>query len=174
MGGSVSETYHDKALRLKRMRRHASPWEAAKIDWLLSQLVSETDQPISLARERQLISITKRVNFEAAHRLESWTWSKCHNVHGHSWALEVTLQCSVLQMQHCAVQDLTQIGDILKKVVFDRLDHQYINEVLDETNPTCEIIALWAWKELKPVLPFLSRVRIYETETGWADYDGTA
>lgn len=95
-------------------------------------------------------------------------------MHGHSWSLEVTLAMhSPRNMKHNAVQDLTQIGDILKKVVFDKLDHQYINDVLDEPNPTCEFLTTWAWTQLEPVLPFLKNVRVYETATGWADYDGT-
>jgi len=113
-------------------------------------------------------TITKRIKFEAAHNLEAWTHSKCHNLHGHSWELEVTLASP--RLDNSAVMDLEEIGNVLHDLIFVVLDHQYINEVLGEDNPTCEFLAGWAWMELKPVLPLLKQVRVQETTSGWATY----
>jgi 6-pyruvoyltetrahydropterin/6-carboxytetrahydropterin synthase len=54
-----------------------------------------------------------------------------------------------------------------------RLDHQYPNEIDGLENPTAENIAGWIWQRVKPALPLLSAVTLYETSECWAEYDGT-
>lgn len=116
-----------------------------------------------------MFTLTKQIRFEAAHNLQDWPWSKCHNAHGHSWKLELTVAGN--NLDRGAIVDLEEMGRVMKKTIFDVLDHQHINEVLNERNPTCEYLARWAWKQLKPALPFLMiNVRVQETETGWATY----
>ncbi|MFT5046436.1 MAG: 6-pyruvoyltetrahydropterin/6-carboxytetrahydropterin synthase [Porticoccaceae bacterium] len=65
-------------------------------------------------------------------------------------------------------------GDI-KRIfapIYDQLDHNYLNEIEGLENPTSEIVARWIWRQLKPVLPNLSKVLINETCTSGCLYQG--
>jgi 6-pyruvoyltetrahydropterin/6-carboxytetrahydropterin synthase len=123
---------------------------------------------VGVLKGDQLYTLTKKVKFEAAHSLMSWTHSKCHNIHGHSWELEATLAAGTLDNN--AIVDLELMGKYLHDLIFSKVDHQYLNDSLREKDPTCEFIARWAWTQLKPVMPHLTSVRVQETSSGWATY----
>ena len=53
-----------------------------------------------------------------------------------------------------------------------RLDHYYLNEIEGLSNPTSEVLAVWLWDRLKPALPLLSAVIVYETCTSRCEYRG--
>lgn len=52
------------------------------------------------------------------------------------------------------------------------LDHHYLNEIEGLENPTAENIAKWIWNKMKPILPELSRVEVFETCTSGCIYAG--
>jgi 6-pyruvoyltetrahydropterin/6-carboxytetrahydropterin synthase len=56
--------------------------------------------------------------------------------------------------------------------IYDRLDHQYLNEISGLENPTSENLARWIWIEAKKVLPLLSQVIVHETCTSGCVYEG--
>jgi 6-pyruvoyltetrahydropterin/6-carboxytetrahydropterin synthase len=56
--------------------------------------------------------------------------------------------------------------------LYERLDHHYLNEVDGLDNPTSENLARWVWAQLKPSLPMLSRVTVFETCDCRCEYDG--
>ena len=86
-----------------------------------------------------MYTVTKRLEISAAHKLELDYKSKCQNLHGHNWIIEVTCVANELD-SNGMVYDFTHI----KREIVDRLDHQYINEVLGaKVNPTAENIAKW-------------------------------
>lgn len=64
-------------------------------------------------------------------------------------------------------------GDLKRVVhdrVVDRLDHRYVNDIVD--NPTAERMAVWIWRELEEALPGLAEVRLHETERCSVVYRG--
>ena len=56
--------------------------------------------------------------------------------------------------------------------LWERLDHNYLNEIEGLENPTSEIIAIWIWDRLKPSLPLLSKIVVGETCTAGCVYEG--
>ena len=56
--------------------------------------------------------------------------------------------------------------------VIQQVDHKFLNQVPGLENPTCEYIAIWLWNQLKPVLPLLSKIELYETPTSGVVYEG--
>ena len=56
--------------------------------------------------------------------------------------------------------------------IVKQLDHYYLNEIPGLSNPTSEVIAKWLWEQLKPALPQLSEIVIYETCTSACSYRG--
>lgn len=81
--------------------------------------------------------VRKRLEISAAHRLDLNYESKCSNIHGHNWIVEVICESETLD-ENGMIFDFTHI----KKKVVDALDHKYINEVVD-MNPTAENLAKW-------------------------------
>lgn len=74
------------------------------------------------------VMITKRLEFDAGHRLLNHE-SKCFNVHGHRWAVEVT--CSFGPKRDGLdkagrVTDFGNIKTVFGKWLDDTLDHTYI------------------------------------------------
>ena len=60
----------------------------------------------------------------------------------------------------------------MKRPVGSSLDHRYLNEVPGLENPTSEILAKWLWDKIKPKLPSLSRLIVFETCDVRCEYEG--
>ncbi len=78
--------------------------------------------------------------------------------------------------------DFKILKNILKKNVFDRFDHRFINQEVEpfKSNPklqtTVENLAVTMWKLLEPSLKkekvFLAEIALWETPTSFAVYRG--
>ena len=66
--------------------------------------------------------------------------------------------------------DFAELKRVVRSRVVDVLDHTYLNETIPI--PSAENIAIWIWGRLKPGLPQISAIRVYETADCWAEYDG--
>jgi 6-pyruvoyltetrahydropterin/6-carboxytetrahydropterin synthase len=111
--------------------------------------------------------IRKHFRFEAAHVLPFHP-GKCARLHGHSYRLEVAVR-GPLQMQGPArgmIEDFDTIKRVVRTHVVDVLDHQHLNELLE--NPTAEHIAMWIWQQLDERLPGLDEIVLWETATSCA------
>lgn len=81
--------------------------------------------------------VSKRMEIAGAHCLNLTYDSPCSNVHGHNWIVTVYCKSDKLN-ENGMVVDFAHI----KKQIHGRLDHQYVNAVVD-FNPTAENIAKW-------------------------------
>lgn len=111
--------------------------------------------------------VSKRMEIAGAHRLELPYKSGCSNLHGHNWIVTV----------HCKSPVLTKYGMIvdfkkLKETVHGKLDHQYINGIVD-FNPTAEKMAEWICKEVTKVCEVgkCYKVEVQESEGNVAIYE---
>jgi 6-pyruvoyltetrahydropterin/6-carboxytetrahydropterin synthase len=117
------------------------------------------------------MKIVQAFSFEAAHQLPNVPAThRCHNMHGHSYRVELKLDGPVDPFSGF-VADFFDIeaafGPFLQK-----LDHHCLNEISGLENPTAENIAVWIWEKVKPALPQLASVIVFETRDCWAEYDG--
>jgi 6-pyruvoyltetrahydropterin/6-carboxytetrahydropterin synthase len=117
------------------------------------------------------MKIVQAFSFEAAHQLPNVPAAhRCHNMHGHSYRVELKLDGPVDSFTGF-VADFFDIeaafGPYLQK-----LDHHCLNEISGLENPTAENIAVWIWHKVKPALPQLASVIVYETRDCWAEYEG--
>ena len=137
-------------------------------------------------------TIRKTFKFEMAHQLMAAATQCCvDTIHGHSYIAEVFLQEEELDSRGMVV-DFGALGRF--KSFFDGLDHalvmpdsmdeQYLEMlkrfnkklILVPFNPTAENLAYMTYNALN-VLPgghCISKVRIHETATGWAEYSPCA
>src|SRR5690349_10507410 len=75
------------------------------------------------------IAITRRLEFDAGHRLPNHK-SQCRNIHGHRYALEITLSSPVIHEDGAAddgmVMDFGDIKRIASEQLVDRWDHAFL------------------------------------------------
>ena len=113
----------------------------------------------------------KEFTFDSAHFLPHVPEGhKCREMHGHTYRLKVWIE-DQLDPQLAWVMDFADLKAIVKTVV-DEIDHKCLNNVAGLDNPTCEMIAVWIWDRLKPMLPRMARIELHETPTSGVIYDG--
>ncbi len=117
------------------------------------------------------MEIFKEFTFEAAHDLPNTPdGHKCRRLHGHSFRVRLAVEGDVDPATGW-VMDFAEIKAAFHPI-WERLDHHYLNDIPGLENPTSEVIAKWIWGQLKPVLPELSEVKLWETCTAGCTYRG--
>ncbi|MCU0870152.1 MAG: 6-carboxytetrahydropterin synthase [Burkholderiales bacterium] len=141
--------------------------------------------------------ITRRLEFDAGHRIAAHG-SLCRHLHGHRYALEVTLVGDPVDTAGAAdeamLMDFSEVKAIAKRLIVDRWDHAFLvhradaalvqfletlpdhRTVVVDAPPTAEHLAAHAFALLAPAYAGrfgralrLERVRLYETPNCWAD-----
>lgn len=108
-----------------------------------------------------MYEVKKRLEISAAHKLKLDYASKCSNLHGHNWIIDVYLRSETLD-NNGMVMDFTEIKEKITK----KFDHQIINEIVD-FNPTAENLAKYICDLLAPKC---YRVDVQESENNVASY----
>jgi 6-pyruvoyltetrahydropterin/6-carboxytetrahydropterin synthase len=117
------------------------------------------------------MKITQAFSFEAAHFLPKVAPThRCRNLHGHSYRVEIRLEGPV-DAKTGFVVDFFDIEQAVAPL-YAQLDHHCLNEIDGLDNPTAENIAIWIYDRLKPTLPLLAAVTVFETKDCYADYEG--
>ena len=143
------------------------------------------------------MEITTRMEFDSGHRIPNHK-SSCKNLHGHRYAIEVTLKGDIIDQENESdygmVMDFKDAKELIRKTIVEPWDHAFLvyekdlevihflnslkghkTVILDKV-PTAENMALIAFNLLKKV--FLKtfqndivpiRVRLFETPNSWAD-----
>ena len=95
--------------------------------------------------------LTVRSDFSAAHALRHYQ-GKCESLHGHNFAVEVTVEGEKLSEGTELLMDFKEVKARLKTVL-DKLDHQDLNQLqaFGTHNPSSENIAAWIFNQLKPL-----------------------
>ncbi len=120
---------------------------------------------------RPVVHISKRFSFDSAHRLtEVPVGHPCGRMHGHTYTLEVEIKGKPDPATGW-LMDFKDLKNLVQPLV-DSLDHCCLNDVEDIDFGTAEEIAVWFWDRIKPDIPMLSRVTIFETPTSRCDYYG--
>jgi 6-pyruvoyltetrahydropterin/6-carboxytetrahydropterin synthase len=141
--------------------------------------------------------ITRRLEFDAGHRIPNHK-SQCRHLHGHRYAVEITLSGEVITTEGASEQGMVMDFSDVKIIALEKLanvwDHAFLVyrgdvEVLRFLNsipghktvvlssvPTAENLAAEAFRVLDAAYVDvygnhlrLERVRIYETPNNWAD-----
>lgn len=133
-----------------------------------------------------VVTVTRRVHFNAAHRLHSpelsdaenrETFGPCNNpnYHGHNYELDISLEGEV-DPTTGYVADLGEVKRIAQEAVLAKLDHRNLNVDVAEfrdLNPTAENIVVVIWRLLEERLPGrLVRLVLWETPRNYVEYRG--
>ncbi len=134
-----------------------------------------------------VVSITRQVHFNSAHRLHNPTksqqWNEEHyglctnpHWHGHNYVLEVTVRGRP-DPDTGYIMDLSDLKDVLHRAVVDKCDHRNLNTDVDflrNVIPSTENLVIAFWNEIEPLIPAgrLHCVRLFETPRNFAEYHG--
>lgn len=143
------------------------------------------------------MKITRRLEFDAGHRIPNHD-SQCRHLHGHRYALEVTLSGDIITADGASEQgmvlDFSEVKAIAQRHVVDDWDHAFLawrgdqqvvsflaglaghKTVVFDSPPTAEYLAQTAFRILDAIYHDkygnrlkLENVRLYETPNCWAD-----
>jgi len=141
--------------------------------------------------------ITRRLEFDAGHRIPGHG-SQCRHLHGHRYALEITLSGDIITTEGAAeqgmVMDYSEVRRVARESLVEAWDHAFLVYSKDtpvveflrtlpdhktvelDAPPTAENLANLAFQILDAVFRDfygnhlrLERVRLYETPNCWAD-----
>jgi len=141
--------------------------------------------------------ITRRLEFDAGHRIPNHA-SQCRHLHGHRYAIEITLSGEIICTEGAAeqgmVMDFSDVKNIANAVLVNHWDHAFLvyqgdhavveflaslpehKTVVLPVVPTAENLAAEAFRLLDAAYLDtygnqlrLHRVRLYETPNNWAD-----
>ncbi|WP_443945751.1 6-carboxytetrahydropterin synthase QueD [Pedobacter sp. AW1-32] len=120
-------------------------------------------------RKILMVTIYKTFAFDAAHFLPNVPEGhRCKQLHGHTYHVGIYLK-GHLKMPEGWVMDYGDLKSILHPIL-NKLDHQLLNNVEGLENPTAEMLVLWLWNKIKPLIPELDRVELKETDSSGAIY----
>ena len=137
------------------------------------------------------------MEFDAGHRIPSHK-SSCKNLHGHRYAIEVTVKGDIIDEEQKSdfgmVMDFKDAKELIRQTIVTPWDHAFIvyekdHEVINflatlkdhktvifPKVPTAENMALVAMEKLKKVfydnyktMIIPIKVRLYETPNNWAE-----
>jgi 6-pyruvoyltetrahydropterin/6-carboxytetrahydropterin synthase len=113
------------------------------------------------------VEITREFTFDSCHKLIDYD-GKCANLHGHTYHLQISLKRRI-DSETGMVIDFGDLNKIVSKLVLEKIDHVYLNDVMD-INPTAENMICWIWKQLEkePIGELLSKIKLWETPNSFA------
>lgn len=112
----------------------------------------------------------KEFSFDSAHFLPLvHDGHKCKNMHGHTYLLKVWIKG--LPNELGWIMDFADVKDVIDPII-KKIDHKCLNDIEGLANPTCEMIAIWIWNNIKLHLPQLYKIELYETPTSGVEYYG--
>ncbi len=112
--------------------------------------------------------LRKEYWFEAAHFIYNHP-GKCRNLHGHSYRLFVSVEGQP-SAETGMIIDFDDLSKVVVGKVIARLDHRFLNDLIPLS--TAENISRWIWEQLKPELPMLGQIEVYETTDNCVIYRG--
>ena len=135
-----------------------------------------------------MVTVTKTVKFDAAHVLTNHQ-GLCKNLHGHTYRVDVSV-AQAEDDERDMVIDFKDLKGIANEVICDRFDHAFIyntesagereiaavvekngmRTVAIPFRSTAENLAKMFYSDLKPHLPGLSSVRVWETAESCAEF----
>lgn len=117
--------------------------------------------------------LTRQFDFHAAHRLPRFDENHpCRGLHGHTFTCEVVVE-GVVDPHSGTVIMFEDLKAAIKPVE-EQLDHSLLNDIAGLEQPTTEYLARWIFDQLKPALPPLTLIRLWETPRNSVEYWGEA
>jgi 6-pyruvoyltetrahydropterin/6-carboxytetrahydropterin synthase len=123
-----------------------------------------------MSGRQKMYSLKVQGSFSSAHNLRGYK-GKCEDLHGHNWVVEMVVKSTKLD-KIGMVLDFKYLKKELSAVL-EKMDHKYLNQLssFKKVNPTSENIAKYIYAQLKPLIPPLNSVTVWENSTSSATYE---
>lgn len=134
-----------------------------------------------------IVTVTRRLTFNAAHRVHNPELSdlenarlfgKCNNPnwHGHNYVLEVSVRGQV-EDRTGYVMDIARLKEVVTREIVDKVDHRNLNLDVDFMRgviPTTENLVVEIWRILSPIVApaQLAQLKLWESENNSVVYAG--
>ena len=135
-----------------------------------------------------MTTVTKSVKFDAAHILTNHQ-GLCKNLHGHTYRVDVSVTQPDDDPRDMVI-DFKDLKSVATSVICDRFDHAFIYSTVSEGEreiasvvekhgmrtvalgfrSTAENLARYFFGELKPRIPGLTSVKVWETADSCAEF----
>tara|TARA_Y100000294_G_C8480058_1_gene306337 strand:+ start:208 stop:546 length:339 start_codon:yes stop_codon:yes gene_type:complete len=109
--------------------------------------------------------LSKTFFFKAKHKLKD---AEGQPLHEHFYKLMVEVESKVNDIG--MIIDTRTLTTTVEKSIIAQLDKSFLNDYLPQ--PTLENITVWIWKELKPYVKHMKRIRLFENRTLFVEYEG--
>jgi len=109
--------------------------------------------------------LSKSFFFKAKHKLKD---TEGQPLHEHNYKLMVDIESQVNDIGMTI--DTRTLTNTVEKVIIAQAKGAFLNDYMKQ--PTLEMIAVWIWKELKPYVKHMKRIRLFENPTLYVEYDG--
>ena len=141
------------------------------------------------------MKISKIFTFDASHMLDRHD-GKCQNLHGHTYQLEVTVASILINEGAKAgmVMDFADLKTWVKQTILEPFDHAFLYHGNNERESqiaallegwqmktlrlnqrtTAEHLAIEMYHRLQAVGVPVCRIKLWETPTSYAEYEGEA
>lgn len=141
------------------------------------------------------MKISKIFTFDASHMLDGHD-GKCQNLHGHTYQLEVTVASILISEGAKAgmVMDFADLKTWVKQTILEPFDHAFLYHGNNERESqiaallegwqmktlrlnqrtTAENLAIEMYHRLQAVGVPVCRIKLWETPTSYAEYEGEA
>ncbi len=141
------------------------------------------------------MKISKIFTFDASHMLDGHD-GKCQNLHGHTYQLEVTVASILINEGAKAgmVMDFADLKTWVKQTILEPFDHAFLYHGNNERESqiaallegwqmktlrlnqrtTAEHLAIEMYHRLQAVGVPVCRIKLWETPTSYAEYEGEA
>lgn len=141
------------------------------------------------------MKISKIFTFDASHMLDGHD-GKCQNLHGHTYQLEVTVASILINEGAKAgmVMDFADLKTSVKQTILEPFDHAFLYHGNNERESqiaallegwqmktlrlnqrtTAENLAIEMYHRLQAVGVPVCRIKLWETPTSYAEYEGEA
>lgn len=109
-----------------------------------------------------MFRLEKEFRFEASHQLPFHD-GKCRRLHGHSWVGRIIVEGKALSEEKekaGMLMDFYDLGQLIRPLVEEHLDHWHLNDSLRMESPTSEAIAKWVFDRIEPAVRKISAGRI--------------
>ena len=144
-----------------------------KLKILISKYLAEIPTLDEKFFSKSVIScVTKKLVFDSAHFITDHD-GKCKNMHGGRYNIEISIKDRIDPLTGFVI-DYSLIKNITKNLVINKFDHKTLNLTCSELawRSSTEFLAIVIWEILIEYLPSLSKIKIFETETSFCEFEG--
>lgn len=120
-----------------------------------------------IGKDFEISSSHRLINPKLSLKENKEVFGKCFNEDGHGHNYIIRLELKSQNLENGMIMNFNKVKDIFNKYINDVYDHHNLNKIMKDI-PTAENMCREFWGILKPKIPKLYSITIWETRTSFA------